>query len=111
MQKEFDEWLQNNIESHDEPALPVTICDEGVLTIAPPLNKIYNIVQTVHGSNMTCLEDLHADAGSNASELQTNVAPPQTPLLNWNSLGPLKTRMVYDIFPKVFSPFFLLLGL
>ena len=78
MQKEFNEWCQD---CHDNAPAPVGHKDHELSIVQPP-KRVTNFYQCAHES----------------TEQSTDES--KSPALSWSSLA-LKSRLVYDIYPKV----------
>lgn len=85
MHKELQDCIETSRDGREDHA----DLRENVITVHQPSGSISNIVQTVHGSE-------EVDIQNTALE-QSQVEP----LLSWNTLEPLKRRLVYDLCPKV----------
>ena len=85
MHKELQEYIETPM---DECKGSVDVC-ESVITVQSPLSSISNVNQTVHGSEEASFQDTAVE--------QLKIKP----LVSWNTLEPLKRRLVFDLCPKV----------
>lgn len=90
MHREMQEWLLQG-DQHDEQR--TTACEDQILPLKCPFDQISNLTQNVYHHG-------HETASNKASESDEELPSTRTSL-DWETLDPLKRRLVYDISPKV----------